>query len=95
MPQTERKGEREMIIKFSHGITTETEKWEVFGNIDHYNFCQHKPSVCPKEFDFSESVNQNRLWDISIFKKNETKPIEIIAHSPIFVLEDGRTVDKI
>jgi hypothetical protein len=89
-----------MIIKFTHGRTKETETWEVFGDIDHYSFCEHFPlpaNQIPKgRLDFTEDANENRRWDISFFTKNMTEATEIVAHSPIFILnDDGRTVDKI
>jgi hypothetical protein len=95
----DRKVGREMIIKFAHG-KGEFETWEVFGDIDHYSFCQHFPlpvkDILVDRLDFTEDENENKRWDILFFSKNMTEATEIVAHSPIFILNDeGRTVDKI
>jgi hypothetical protein len=96
-----------MIIKFSHGVTKETERWEVFGDVDRYSvnarFCS-KMVDAVTEFgvvslrsvlDFTEAANQNQIWELSLFR-GDKKPIDIMAHSPIFILNnEGRTVDKI
>jgi hypothetical protein len=96
-----------MIIKFTHGITAETERWEVFGDIDRYSLhtrCVNPMvgevvmfgDVSPKsELDFTEPSNPNKIWELTLFK-GDKKFAEILVHSPIFVLNnDGRTVDKI
>lgn len=89
-----------MIIKFTHGITKESETWEVFGDIDHYSFCMHSANemkdILKHRLDFTDGQNLNNVWDISLFRKDTPGIMEIAAHSPIFILNDeGRTVDKI
>ena len=96
-----------MIIKFTHGITKESERWEVFGDVDRYSVkccCSSKMVDTVTEFGdvppmqvlyFTEVANQNQIWELSLFR-GDKKPIVILAHSPIFILNnEGRTVDKI
>jgi len=89
-----------MIIKFSHGITKETEKWEVFGDIERYSFCPHVPtpkgSMPTGRLHFIDDANENPKWDMVLFTKGMTEAIAIVVHSPVFIINEyGRTVDRI
>ena len=89
-----------MIIKFTHGITKENERWEVFGDVERYSFGPHIPSpegyIPSGRLYFTDDSNENQKWDIILFTKGMTEAVSLVAHSPIFVLnENGKTVDRI
>jgi len=93
-----------MIIKFAHGITKESETWEVISDIERYSF-----RVCPEagnmvaprtDFgdgcslyfitagDFTDDGNKNRKWEFFLYKKGKSDAEKIIVQSPVFILND-------
>jgi hypothetical protein len=99
-----------MIIKFAHGITKESEVWEVYGDIDHYSFMLIDPlvktSTIPRaigdgkhfftEGDFTDQNNENRKWEFFLYRRGSNDAERILVQSPVFILNDeGKTVDRV
>lgn len=87
-----------MIIKFKSGDT-----WVVFGEVDHveYNDSDYDPMRSGVRSDVitydppNDQAKVKWIW-MGFFTKNMTAPTEVIACSPIYLMNDqGRTVETI
>lgn len=84
-----------MIIKFKHDNT-----WVVFGEVNHVEYCymDGKEPIAEKALVYGSEVNQPDCKQVGMgfFTKNMDEPTQIVAYSPIYLMNDqGKTIETI
>lgn len=85
-----------MIIKFKSKDT-----WVIFGEIDHveYSYMGQQDEVSPKAIVFDPAEDQAEpaiRVGIGFFTKNMTEATQVVAFSPIYLMNDnGKTIETI